>query len=62
MEGFSSIHNLRTRHAVVTRDPPNMDMADSSTININSVRISQEGGENYILRSFYILRLIFWGP
>jgi hypothetical protein len=24
LEGVSSIHNLRTRHAVVTRDPPNM--------------------------------------
>jgi hypothetical protein len=23
-----SIHNLRTRHAVVTRDPPNMDLPD----------------------------------
>jgi hypothetical protein len=26
LEGVSSIRNLRTRHAVVTRDPPNMDM------------------------------------
>jgi hypothetical protein len=25
-EGVSSIHNLRTRHAVVTRDPPNMEL------------------------------------
>jgi transposase InsO family protein len=24
LEGVSSIRNLRTRHAVVTRDPPNM--------------------------------------
>jgi hypothetical protein len=24
LEGISSIRNLRTRHAVVTRDPPNM--------------------------------------
>jgi hypothetical protein len=24
LEGISSIHNLRMRHAVVTRDPPNM--------------------------------------
>jgi hypothetical protein len=25
LEGVSSIRNVRTRHAVVTRDPPNMD-------------------------------------
>jgi hypothetical protein len=25
LEAVSSIHNLRMRHAVVTRDPPNMD-------------------------------------
>jgi hypothetical protein len=24
LEAVSSIHNLRTRHAMVTRDPPNM--------------------------------------
>jgi hypothetical protein len=26
MEAFSSIRNLRTRHAVVTRDPLNMEI------------------------------------
>jgi hypothetical protein len=26
LETVSSIRNLRTRHAVVTRDPPNMDL------------------------------------
>jgi hypothetical protein len=25
LDGVSSIRNLRTRHAVVTRDPPNME-------------------------------------
>jgi hypothetical protein len=25
LEGVSSIRNLRTRHAVVTRDPPNVN-------------------------------------
>jgi hypothetical protein len=28
LEAFSSIHNLRTRHAVVTRDPPNIGICD----------------------------------
>jgi hypothetical protein len=26
LEGVSSIRNLRTHHAVVTRDPPNMEV------------------------------------
>jgi hypothetical protein len=30
LEGVSSIRNLRTRHAVVTRDPPNMEYGFSS--------------------------------
>jgi hypothetical protein len=28
LEVVSSIRNLRTRHAVVTRDPPNMDLSE----------------------------------
>jgi hypothetical protein len=30
LEGVSSIRNLRTRHAVVTRDPPHMDYFNTS--------------------------------
>jgi hypothetical protein len=30
LEGVSSICNLRTRHAMVTRDPPNMGDMESS--------------------------------
>jgi hypothetical protein len=43
MEAVSSIRNLRTRHAVVTKGPPNMDRRETKW---------QEVGENCIMRSF----------
>jgi hypothetical protein len=35
LEGVSSIRNMRTRHAVVTRDPPNMDHTPFHTANMS---------------------------
>jgi hypothetical protein len=33
LEGVSSIRNLRTRHVLVTKDPPNMDITATGCLN-----------------------------
>jgi hypothetical protein len=62
LEGVSSIRNLRTRHAVVTRDPPNMGSTvtvfknisiDSSYVLIQRETILNK--KSKILKIIYIL-------
>jgi hypothetical protein len=31
-----SIHNMRTRHAMVTRDPPNVEVSDTRPVKVTS--------------------------